>query len=46
MNALWRILLWILGAVLMVAVGILVIRFIKPLNNFVFGSAPGATSGA
>lgn len=45
MNALWRIVLWIVGAVLMVAVGILVIRWVKPLNNFVFGTQVAGTSG-
>lgn len=44
MGGLMRILLWILGAVLMVTVGVLIIKWIKPLNNFVFGPAPGATS--
>lgn len=39
-----RIAMWILGAVLMVAVGILIIRWIKPLNNFVFGTVPAATT--
>jgi len=46
MHAITRILLWILGAVLMVGVGILIIRAIKPLNNFFFGTTFGTTAGA
>lgn len=43
MQTLMRIALWLLGAVLMVTVGVLIIKWVKPLNNFVFGVTPGAT---
>jgi len=39
-----RLLGWVVGAVLMVIVGIFIIRLIPPLSRFVFGTTTTTTS--